>query len=150
MPSQQVDLFEYARRREMSADAGADGQSLAQRLRRAIAAAISGCSHSRDQVADRMTELLGTPISKAQLDTWTAESKTGHRFPAEYLPALMAACDDPGPMRLLAEAAGMRLVSEETFMRSQIAVLAEEEARLRGERKLLEKLLGTKRPEVRR
>jgi hypothetical protein len=141
MPSQQVDLFEFAARRSTSGGAGAGRHDVAIRLRKAIRQAISGSPKSREQLADELTEKLGAPITKAMLDTWTAESKPGHRFPAEYLPALTAACGDPAPLELLADAAGYRLVSQETFVRSEIARLAEEERRVRLERKLLERLL---------
>ena len=38
---------------------------------------------SRHQIAARMSELLGHDVTKHQLDSWTAESRDGWRFPLE-------------------------------------------------------------------
>lgn len=66
-----------------------------------------------------MSELLGVEVSKSQLDSWTAESKDAHRFPAEYLPAFCAATGYKEPLRLMA-----RLVSC-YLLESEEALLAE-------------------------
>ena len=51
-------------------------------FRESISESLKNCPLSRYQVAARMSELTGQEISKAMLDSWTAESKEGHRFPA--------------------------------------------------------------------
>ena len=62
---------------------------------------------SREEIAGRMAVELGAPVTVAQLNAWTAESKGGtHRFPASYLPAFCAAAGSVAPLALLVEAAG--------------------------------------------
>lgn len=61
-------------------------------LKRALNQALKSSTHSREAVAALMSDLLGMHITKAQLDAWTSESKTGHRFPFEYAAAFEAAC----------------------------------------------------------
>ena len=62
-------------------------------LRALLSRVLKECPGSRYQVAARMSELLGTDISKYQLDAWTAESREPWRFPLEYLPAFEIACE---------------------------------------------------------
>ncbi len=50
-----------------------------------------------------MSELVGTEITKSQIDSWTAESKEYHRFPAEYLPAFCQVTGSREPLRIIAE-----------------------------------------------
>lgn len=57
------------------------------RLRSELSEGLKRSALSRYEVAARMSELTGVEITKSQLDSWTAESKEYHRFPAEYLPA---------------------------------------------------------------
>lgn len=48
------------------------------RLKRSLARAIRECQMDRAEIAARMSRYLGSPITKASLDSYTAESKTGH------------------------------------------------------------------------
>lgn len=61
-------------------------------LRHLITEAIKHCPLNREEVAARMSELVGEPITKHQLNAWTAESREDWRFPLEYLPAFEVAC----------------------------------------------------------
>lgn len=56
-------------------------------LRHLLSNLLKACPQSRFVVAAKMAELTGHDISKNQLDSWTAESREGWRFPLEYLPA---------------------------------------------------------------
>lgn len=62
-------------------------------LRALLSQILKDCPHNRYQVAARMSELLGTDISKHQLDAWTAESREPWRFPLEYLVPFEVACE---------------------------------------------------------
>lgn len=57
-------------------------------LRKAIKESV----YSREQIVERMSLLTGKNFTKAQLDSWTAESKRAHNFPAAYLPAFVISC----------------------------------------------------------
>lgn len=48
------------------------------RLKRALARAIRECQIDRAEIAARMSRYLAAPITKAALDSYTAESKTTH------------------------------------------------------------------------
>jgi len=60
---------------------------------------LKECLHlSRYHVAAIMSELAGQDITKSMLDSWTAESKEQHRFPAIFVPAF---CQATGGSRIL-------------------------------------------------
>jgi len=68
--------------------------------------AIKQCIYSREQIAERMSLLTGKNITKAQLDSWTAESKRAHNFPTAYLPAFVISCDSMELMEFLCKESG--------------------------------------------
>ena len=67
---------------------------VAAEIRGWASAALKGSPRSRYQIAADMSELIGTEVTKSMLDAWTAESKEGHRLPAEFIPALCAATNN--------------------------------------------------------
>lgn len=74
-------------------------------IRRLLSDLLKSTPFSRGEIAARMSELTGDPISKHQLDSWTAESREGWRFPLEYLPAFEVAVETTG---LIAWASSVR------------------------------------------
>jgi hypothetical protein len=46
---------------------------------------LRDCAFSRAEVAQSLSKLAGRAITEAMLDAFTAESKVGHRFPAELI-----------------------------------------------------------------
>lgn len=62
-------------------------------VRRLLSDAIKNCPLNACQIAARMGELTGAPITEHQLHAWTAPSREGWRFPLEYLPAFEAAAE---------------------------------------------------------
>jgi hypothetical protein len=84
------------------------------RLREAIALAIKDCRLSRYQIAAQMSEALGVEVSKAMIDSWTAESREGvNRFPACYLPAFCHVVGSIEPLRILADLVGCFVIEGE-------------------------------------
>lgn len=82
-----------------------------------LAAALKRSSKSRYEIAARMSELVGHDVSKFQLDSWTAESRDGHRFPFEYAAAFEAACETTALQELFGRKRGCRiLVGEEALV----------------------------------
>jgi len=69
-------------------------------------------SHCDDryEIASTMSKLLGTDISKHQLDSWTAESREGWRFPLEYLIAFEVACGTHAVSKFIAQKRGCELI----------------------------------------
>jgi hypothetical protein len=79
-------------------------------LRAVLSAALKKCHETRYIVAARMSELTGEDISKAQLDAWTAESKTPWRFPFAYAAAFEAATGTNVLQELLSRKRGTRVL----------------------------------------
>ncbi len=121
------------------ADEGA--ANVRERLRLAMCAAIKQCPWSRWEIAGKMSHLLGQEISKYSLDAWTAESKDGHRLPAEYLPAFCQVTGDNGPLQMLAETAGLFALPGPDALRCEIRKLEEDSRRINQERRKRELFL---------
>jgi len=115
-------------------DAAEGAANVRNALRRTINAAISACPLSRHQIAGEMSHLLGVDVTKTMIDTWTAESKEGHRFPAEYLPAFCRATGSRAPLDVLAEAAGLFVMPGPDALRAEAQRYAEEERTARAEK----------------
>jgi len=109
--------------------------SIAERLRQALAVAIRSCNLSRHQIAGEMSHLLGCEVSKTTIDAWTAESKEGHRIPAEYLPAFCKATGDLTPIRIIAETGGMFAMPGPEALRAEIQKYDEQERKARAEKR---------------
>jgi hypothetical protein len=76
---------------------------------------------SRAAVAARMTELTGEHISEAMLNAMTADSKEGHRFPAQWQPALVVATGCVGLPAELDYRIGAKLLIGAEVLEAQIA-----------------------------
>ena len=105
------------------------------KLRDALNLAIKGCNLSRWEIAGKMSDLLDCEISKFMIDAWTAESKDGHRFPAEYLPAFCKVTRNREPLSLLAEMAGLFALPGPEALRAEIQKLDEEAKKLSAEKR---------------
>lgn len=75
-------------------------------LRHLLSRLLTDAPCDRSEVAARMSRLLGVDVTKHQLDSWTAESREGWRFPLEYLPAFERALETRAVTRWVAELAG--------------------------------------------
>jgi hypothetical protein len=106
----QLDLFEAAK--ELALKQGElsnivdDTMNIDSTIRELITKALKQTSKSRYHVAAEMSESLGLEISKFQIDSWSAESKDGHRFPLQYLPAFCKATGDKSIIRFISQKMG--------------------------------------------
>jgi len=75
-------------------------------LRHLLSDILKRCPHDRYEIAARMSRLLGTDVTKHQLDAWTAESRTPWRFPLEYLWAFEQAAETHELTRFVVELGG--------------------------------------------
>lgn len=94
--------------------------NLACQLREEISLGLKQCPMSRFEVAARMSELVGVEITKSQLDSWTAESKEYHRFPAEYLPAFCYVTGYKEPLRVMARPVQCYLLESEEALLAEL------------------------------
>lgn len=136
-----LDLLTQAQDALRAEPSGEGVANVRERLRLSLCAAIKQCPLSRWEIAGKMSHLLGQEISKYQIDAWTAESKDGHRLPGEYLPAFCLVTADHGPLRVLAETAGLFALPGPDALRSEIKRLEEDVKRINGERRKREMFL---------
>lgn len=101
-----LDLFEVP-----TATAALPGAlNFGSQIRHLLTEALKKTPLSRRDIAARMSELTGVEITKHQLDSWTAESRDGWRFPLEYLAAFEAACETHDLTAWLADTRGCKLL----------------------------------------
>lgn len=79
-------------------------------VRRLLVDAVKASDINASQIAARMSELIGHPISEHQLHAWTAPSREGWRFPLEYLPAFESSVETHALTAWLADTRGGRLL----------------------------------------
>lgn len=94
-----------------------------RRMQALMSKAIKRSGLSRQQIADGMSCLLREKISAHQINSWLAESKAGHRFPAEYLPAFCAVTADLDLVRDAAGLVGARIASREDVVHAELGRL---------------------------
>lgn len=94
--------------------------NLSCRLRAVLSEGLKKCAASRYEVAARMSDLVGVEITKSQLDSWTAESKEYHRFPAEYLPVFCYVTGYTEPIRIMARMLQCYLLESEEALLAEL------------------------------
>jgi hypothetical protein len=114
-------------------------------LAHALSEALKKSPKSRYEIAARMSELVGHEISKATLDAWTAESKTGWRFPFEYAAAFEVASETTCLQELLCRKRGSRILEGEEALQAELGRLECEEQAVKQRRQAIRKYLGAKR-----
>ena len=92
-------------------------------LRHLLSDLLKHCPHSREIIAARMSELTGEAITKHQLDSWTAESREGWRFPLEYLPAFEVAVETTGLIAWVANVRGGKILMGKEALDAEIGKL---------------------------
>jgi hypothetical protein len=80
----------------------------------AIAQAIKNSGLSRQQIADRMNESIGSdpdgPVTVAQIDSWTKKDDTRTSF-FKYLPVFCAATNSTTPIQAYLSSLGLKVIS---------------------------------------
>ncbi|MBI2313540.1 MAG: hypothetical protein HYU77_13655 [Betaproteobacteria bacterium] len=110
-----------------------------------LSEALKASPQTRYQVAARMSELVGHEISKYSLDSWTAESREGHRFPLEYAPAFEAALESYCLQELLARKRGCRVLKGEEALLAELGSIGQMKAELARQEKAIKDYLKEKR-----
>jgi hypothetical protein len=81
------------------------------RFRKALHDAIKSSHLSREQIAMKMSELLGREVTKDMIDSWTAESREGmNNIWAVNLPAFCHVVESIEPLRILADLNGCYVI----------------------------------------
>jgi len=111
------------------------------RLRDELSLGLKRSPLSRYQVAARMSELLGVEVSKAQLDSWTAESKENHRFPAAYLPAFCEATGYREPLKLMAELLRCYLIESQDALLTELGRIGQKKKEMEEKERTIRQVL---------
>lgn len=132
------DLFEVPVPRE-PVDGALD---LNKQLRALISKVLKECSKDRHEIAAAMSRLTGQNITKFQLDSWTAESREGWRFPLEYLPALEVACETHAITAWIVSVRGGKLLIGKEALEAELGKLTRQQQEISNRAKALKKTLG--------
>lgn len=123
----QASLFDLLKSlQEQSSQPRAGSFDLDRNFREAVSLALKRCPMSRYQVAARMSELTGCDITKTMMDSWTAESKEQHRFPAIFLAAFCEATGCSDPIKVLGAPVGVFVMPGPEALRAEIQRLEED------------------------
>jgi hypothetical protein len=82
-------------------------------VRSVITDSIKRSGLSREQVADKMSELLALPVTARMITSFTAESKELHRWPGAWDRAFCIAVNDNALLKCRIEAAGYHVIDSE-------------------------------------
>lgn len=139
----QLSLFELLKEEQKWRDRRPEpgSMNISAQLRQELSRTLKQCPLSRFEVAARMSELLDVEISKSQLDSWTAESKEYHRFPAEYLAAFCRATGHYGPLELIARRAGCYLAKSEQVLLAELGRIEYQRRELARQEKAVRRML---------
>jgi hypothetical protein len=85
-----------------------DSSNLSVSVKKAMVQDIRECRLSRPQISERLSGLVGVPVSVAMLDAYTADTKP-HRFPAAWIPAWVRITGSRRILAALCERAGFTL-----------------------------------------
>jgi len=110
-----------------------------QRMRQLLNDSIKASGFDRDQAAEMVGALVGRPITKAMIDSWTGASRP-HHFPADLVPAFSIALGNSILLQGLAEAAGCRVAEGREVMQARLERLGVFIAYARAEQR---RLLGS-------
>ena len=114
-----LDLFEVPVARTPLPGALAIGPA----LRHLLCDLMKASPRQRFEIAAQMSELTGQEITKHQLDSWTADSREGWRFPLEYLPAFEVAVQTHGITAWLADLRGCKVLVGKEALDAEIGKL---------------------------
>lgn len=139
----QLTLFDFVKENEALKEAVPQPGSfnISNQLRGELSEGLRQSGISRYEVAARMSELVGVEVTKSQLDSWTAESKEYHRFPAEYLPAFCQVTGYKEPLRAMAKMIQCYLLESEEALLAELGKIDQARRDLVRKEKLVRDLL---------
>jgi hypothetical protein len=111
--------------------------SLAGRVSRAVAAALTDAAERRETIAARMSAFLGERVSPAMLDAYASQAREDHRISVPRFAALLHATRDRRLLELLAEPMGWAMIERRHLPLIEVAAIREHEDELRRRREHL-------------
>ena len=122
-----------------SPDFQVETKPLGLRIKEATSEAIKNSGLKRYALAGQMSEHLGIEITESMLNSWTAESKEGHRMPAEYYPIFCQLTKDYAVLEILVAAAGGRMAKSEEIYLLEMGRLQQAEKSIRKKQSQLQR-----------
>lgn len=112
---------------------------LGNRVKEIISEAIKNSGLKRYDIAGQMSEHLGVEITESMLNSYTAESKEGHRMPAEYFPIFCKIVQDYTVLEVLVASAGGRMVKSSEIYLLEMGRLQQAEKTIRQKQSQLQR-----------
>ena len=113
------------------AEAAVRASTLGGRISRAVATALTECAMPRAEIAQRMGEFLGEPISENMLNAYASQAREGHKVPACRLMALVHVTGDRRLFELMCEPFGWTVIDRRYLPLIQLATVREHEDQVR-------------------
>lgn len=88
---------------ERFSDEQVQAWSMAGRLAKALALTMDESALSRSEIAEQMSTITQSAISKTMLDAYASQAKESHQIPASRLVALVAVTGDARALNVLLE-----------------------------------------------
>lgn len=139
--SRQLTIYDLIAREQSKIMDDSGSMRVIDELKNALNNALKRSSLSRHQVAGQMSHLLNEEISKAMIDSWTAESKPDRHIPADYIPAFCKATGCNEPLSVLNRKTGLFGLEPPEAVRSEIHQFREEVRKMQREIRKREQLL---------
>lgn len=140
--SSQLTIFDMVRNMTNNQAPAPGSFDISRQFRESLTEALKLSSGSRYEAAARMSELLGSEVTKTMIDAWTAESKEGHRFPAEYLAAFCQVTNSIEPLRIIAGLVKCHLVESKEALLVELARIDQAERELSKRKKIVRDYLN--------
>lgn len=139
----QLSIFDFVREGEAqkNMEPQPGSMNISNQLRGELSEGLRQSRLSRFEVAARMSELVGVEITKSQLDSWTAESKEYHRFPAEYLPAFCKVTGHKEPLSVMARLVQCYLLESKEALHAELGKIDQAKRDLTKKEKAVRDLL---------
>ncbi|SDB03373.1 hypothetical protein SAMN05660653_00148 [Desulfonatronum thiosulfatophilum] len=120
----------------------AGGYRVRDAVQEALRETLEKCPISREDLAEEMSRVTGESVTVNHLNSWTAASKQGWRFPLEFAAAMAMITGNTAILDAALSVTGFRVVSVDDLKIMEFGRLTlEEKKRASRKRALMEELL---------
>lgn len=106
------------------------GNRVEDQLARAIAVALEDCHLSRPEVAERMSDILGRPVSVNMLNAYASVQRDGHHISVPRFDALVGATQDRRLVQFLVQPRGWAVIEQRFLPMIELAAVRERKQEL--------------------
>lgn len=107
-------------------------------VRECLASMLRADRRDRFTVAAELSRLTGKEITAHMLNAWTADSKEGHRFPLEFLPALCVVLRNTELLDVIAKKCGCLALKGDEVVEANLGRVQKKIDQLNAEKKRLQ------------